>query len=126
MVLKVTDFTHRAGFVCFIHIEYNSVVIVSIISNIVVIVVVVVVVVVVVIIVVRNGCCDDYLPQVMLCLFFWNMNHENESGRKCWLCMRSKYITVGKFILHKYDPWECKECTHVHNSSKILACCLGE
>ena len=98
VVLKVTDFTHRAGFVCFIHIEYNSVVIVSIISNIVVVVTVVV----------RNGFCDDYLPQVMLCLFFWNMDHENESGRKCWMCMRSKYFSFGKLIRHKYDPWEFK------------------
>jgi hypothetical protein len=32
------------------------------------------------IIVVRNGCYNNYLLQVM---FFWNMDHERESGRKC-------------------------------------------
>jgi hypothetical protein len=57
---------------------------------------VVIVVVVVVLLVVRNGCYNDFLPQVILCLFFWNMDHENESWRKCWQCTRSKPFSVGK------------------------------
>ena len=26
----------------------------------------------------------------------------------------------------KYDPWECKECIHVHSSSMIWACIVGK
>jgi hypothetical protein len=62
----VTDFTHIARLIYYIHIVYNSVVIV-----------------VVVVVVVRNKCYNEFLPQVMLCFFFWNMDHEKEIGRKC-------------------------------------------
>jgi len=41
------------------------------------------------------------------------------------MCMRSKAFSVGKLLLHSYDPWECKECTHVHSSSMIWGCNLG-
>ena len=74
MVLKVTDFTYIAWFIYFMHIEYNSVV--------------------VVVVVVRNGSYNDYLPHVMLCLFFWNMDHGKKTGRKCWMSTRSKSFSV--------------------------------
>ena len=70
------DFTHIAGCVYFIHFVCNSVV--------------VIIVVVVVVVVVRIGCYNDYLFQVMFCLFFWNKDHENESGRKGWIYTWSK------------------------------------
>ena len=60
MVLKVTDFTYIARFVYFIYIVCNCVV-----------VVVLLIVVFVELIAVRNGCYNDYLPKLMLCLFFW-------------------------------------------------------
>ena len=63
MVLKVTDFTHIAWLIDFMHIEYNSVV------------------------VVRNGSYNDYLPDVMLCLFFWNMDRGKKTGRKIVFCL---------------------------------------
>ena len=55
----MTDFTHIAGFIYFIYIVYNCVVVVALI------------VVFVELIAVRNGCYNDYLPKLMLCLFFW-------------------------------------------------------
>ena len=110
MVLKVTDFTHIAGFIYFIYIVYNCVVVVALI------------VVFVELIAVRNGCYNDYLPKVMLCLFFWKMDHEKESGRKYWMCKKSKVFSFGKLGFHICDPWVCKECTHVHSSSVILDC----
>jgi len=56
VVLKVTDFTHIARFIYFMHIEYNSVLVVLVVE------VKIVVVVVVVAIVVRNLCYNGYLP----------------------------------------------------------------
>jgi hypothetical protein len=35
------------------------------------------------------------------------------------MCFRSKPFPVENLVLQKYDPWECKECTHVHSSSMI-------
>jgi hypothetical protein len=90
VVLIGTDFTNIAWFVYFIHIVYNSVV-------------------ATVVIVIRNGCYNNYFPQVILCLFFWNMDHEIESGKKFWTCTMSTGFSVGKLVLLIYDPWECKE-----------------
>jgi len=53
------------------------------------------------------------------------MDLENESGRKCWICTKSKQFSVGKLVHHRHDSWECKECTHVHSSSMIWACNVG-
>jgi hypothetical protein len=65
------------------------------------VVVVVVVVVLIVslaaaaaVVVVRYGCCNGYLFHVMLCLFFWNIDHEKERGRKCWVCTKSKLFLL--------------------------------
>ena len=118
----MTDFTYIAGFIYFVNIVYNTVAVVVVVIVVDVevvmvkvvevaataVVIVVVVLVVVAVTVVRNVCYNGYLPQVMLCLFFWNMDHEKESGRKCWMCKSSKPISVGKLVPYRYDPWDCK------------------
>jgi len=62
----VTDFTYIAGFIYFVHIEFNSVVVVVVVV-VVEVEVVVVKLVVVAVVVVRNVCYNGYLPQLMLC-----------------------------------------------------------
>jgi len=111
VVLKVTDCTHIAWFIYLMHIVNNSVVLV--------------VVVVVAVVKNRNVCYNYYLPQVMLRCFFWNMDHEKESGRKCWMYIRRKPFSVGKLVHNRYVSWECKECMHVHSSSMIWTCNVG-
>ena len=105
MVLWVTDFTLIARFICFMHIVYNSVVVV---------------------VVLRIGCYNDYFPQVKLCWFFWNTNHEKKNGRKCWMCTKSKPFSVGKLVHNRYVSWECQECMHVNSSLMIWACNVGD
>jgi hypothetical protein len=68
---------------------------------------------VVVVAVGRFGCYNYYLPQVMLCCFFWIMDHEKKSGRICWMCSRSIPFSVGKLVHNRYISWECKECRNV-------------
>ena len=50
-----------------------------------------------------------------------SMECEKASGRKCWTCMRSKPLSVGKFVHHRYDLCDLKKCMHVHISSIVLA-----
>ena len=81
------------------------------------------VVVLVVVVVVRNEVIMIILTKECVCsLEIWVM------GRKLWENIefqRDQHRSFEKFVPHRYDPNECKECTHVNSSSMVFPRNIG-